>query len=85
LSPSTNRSVVVGSLVLAIGMLLVACKREPVPAYFGIWFQSSQGLREIPMQGDPAYNAASARFKAVLGKGKPDEFKLAVKALYDSC
>jgi hypothetical protein len=72
-------------LLLAIGVLLLACNREPVPKYFGIYFQSSQGLREIPVKGDPAFNAAGVKLRSAFATKNPNEIKLAVTGFYDTC
>jgi len=82
---SVRRAIVVGSLLLAIGTLLPACKREPLPESFGIYFQSPQGLWEIPVKGDPGYAVASDKFNAALATKNPDEIKLAMKGFEDSC
>ena len=86
MNASISRAVVGGCLLLAIGTFLPGCKREPVPEYFGIYFQSSQGLREIPVQGDPATSVAAGReIKSGYGQQKSQEIKSARKALYDAC
>jgi len=86
MNASISRAVVVGCLLLAIGAFLPGCKREPVPEYFGIWFQSSQGLREIPMKGDPAFKAAEAKLPdAVVASKNDSELHAAIDSYDDSC
>ena len=81
----SSRGVLVGVVLIAIGSFLVGCRREAVPQYFGIYFESPQGLREIPMKGDPAYNAAVAKLRAAIATKNPDEIRPALKGFYDSC
>jgi len=65
-----------------------SCNRESsdtLPQYFGLYYQSSKGLKEIPLSGEPAYVAATKNVKAAMASRNMENLKAAMNDLYTSC